>query len=456
LTAGRALALFHAGAGARAALRAGTIGVAVVVFAAGSAPDPAYLLMTVVLAAVGPPDAAAWAGGPGVRVALGAGAVGLAALGARRVALGAHAWPASLPVGRAAARRAAWAGAALATLPAALFALAAVALTPTLYGRPLDAARVAALPLLFAAAGAVALRAERSWARALAWLALAGAGIGTWGAALAGVAALASWDRLAGGLARPRPTHTNPLRRVRRAAFGGRARESGARSTGARGTAALASALATVAAWAWRAGGWRAALDAVALAAVPISFCAFVRVNNPDLAPATAAWVGRLGAGLGVALAVAAAAERLLARRAPWAWARALPWSAAHRVGADAAALGLPAFALVGAAALLVLGGAGAALAAVSTALVSAPAAAGALRAGAGRQTGAAGEVVLVGAAWAAAAAARPGLAAAAAPALALALGALAVRRERRAAGAVRWDELRHDPAGDALWLSRV
>jgi len=64
--------------------------------------------------------------------------------------------------------------------------------------------------------------------------------------------------------------------------------------------------------------------------------------------------------------------------------------------------------------------------------------------------------VALVGAAWAAAAAARPGLAAAAAPALGLALGALAVRRERRAAGAVRWDELRHDPAGDALWLSRV
>jgi hypothetical protein len=378
VTPGRALALFHAGAGARAALRAGTIGVAVVVFAAGSAPNPAYLLMTFVLAAVGPPDGAAWAGGPAARFALGAGAVALAALGARRVVLGAHAWPGSLPVARADARRAAWAGAALATLPAALFALAAVALTPGLYGRPLDAARVAALPLLFAAAGAVALRAERRWARALAWLAFAGATVGTWSAALTGVAALAAWDRLAGGLARPRPTHTRLPRLARHGSPAHSARIPDARTAGGHGASALVSVLATVAAWAWRAAGWRAAVDAVAIAAVPVGFCAFVRVNNPDLAPATAAWVGRLGAGLGATLAVAAAADRLLARRAPWAWARALPWSAAHRVGADAAALGLPAVVLVGAAALLVLGGVGAALAAVSTALVVAPAAAGA------------------------------------------------------------------------------
>jgi hypothetical protein len=38
---------------------------------------------------------------------------------------------------------------------------------------------------------------------------------------------------------------------------------------------------------------------------------------------------------------------------------------------------------------------------------------------------------------------------------VAAALGALAVRRERRSPGAVRWNELRHDPAGDALWLTR-
>jgi hypothetical protein len=41
------------------------------------------------------------------------------------------------------------------------------------------------------------------------------------------------------------------------------------------------------------------------------------------------------------------------------------------------------------------------------------------------------------------------------APLVALALGALAARRERRAEGAVRWNELRHDAGGDALWLSR-
>jgi hypothetical protein len=435
----RALAGFHAGAGARAALRSGTIGVALVLFAFGSSPTPAYTLMQVVLGIVGRPAA-----GPGARMALAAAVVALAALGAGRVTLGARGWPASLPVPRATARRAAWAAAGVAALPAVGFAVAAVALAPTLYDAALDPARVAGLPL--PRHGGRRRRSPRRApaARVLGGLALAGAVWGTWSTVLVGHAALVGWDRLAGGLAAP-------AHRRRAAPRIGRRASAGSAAGGALRTRLVAYAV--VARWTWRALGWRAGGNALLAAALPIGFCALVRANNPDLAATSAAQVARLGAGLGVALAVGTLAGRLLAGRAPWAWARALPWSAAGRVAGDAAALGIPVLAVVGGVGVVLLGAVTVG-ATVATTLVAAVAASGALRAGAGRQTGAAGEAVVVGVAWAVAVALWP-LVAAAAPLVAAALGALAVRRERRSPGAVRWNELRHDPAGDALWLTR-
>ena len=101
----RALVRFHAGAGARAALRAGTIGVAVLLFTVGSAPDPAYTLLTAVRSVVGR-EAGRGPGPPGGRVVYAILAASLCALGARRVALGAMGWLRSLPVSARTARRA--------------------------------------------------------------------------------------------------------------------------------------------------------------------------------------------------------------------------------------------------------------------------------------------------------------------------------------------------------------
>lgn len=471
----RGLVGFHAGAGARAALRAGTIGIAALIFAFGSTPDPADTLRTVMRSVVG--REAGTGPPPGGRLVYAALAVALSALGARRSAVGAAGWLRSLPASARTVRRAAWAGAVLAALPAAVFGATALALTGWVYRTPLDGAKVAGLPLLLAAAAAVALRVEPPGGRVLALGALFGAAWGTWPTLVLSAGALGAWDRTTGGLAPPPEPSTGGVRRRRPVTH---ARGAGAwAASGPRG--ARLAGLALAARWAWRAAGWRPWLDGLAAAALPVAFAAFVRANNADLAPGTRAWVARLGAGLGAAAYVGVGAGALLARRPPWPWVRALPWSAATRVAVDAVVLGAPA-AGVGVGAALVLewlasplgaalhaphaatARAVAALAvavaitggpALAVAAVAAVAAAGALRAGAGRQTGAAGELALVSVPAAVALALRPALAGGAA-AVALALGALAVRRERRAAGAVRWDELRHGIEGDVGWITRV
>jgi hypothetical protein len=465
----RALVRFHAGAGARAALRAGTIGVAGLLFTVGSAPDPAYTLMTAVRSVVAR-EAGTGPGPPGGRVVYAIVAASLCALGARRVALGAMGWLRSLPVSARTARRAAWAGAGIAALPAAAFAGAALALTVLVYDVRLDGAKVLGLPLLLAAAAAVALRVEHRGVRAIAATALLGAAWGTWPALVLSAGALGLWDRTAGGLAPPASGRAAGRGRPvpRSLAIDARAGDP---------RAARLAGLASGVRLAWRAAGWRPWVDGLAAAAVPVAFAALVRANNVDLAPGTRAWVARLGAGLGVAAFVGVGASTLLARRPPWPWLRSLPWSAAERVTVDAVVLGAPA-AGVGVVAALVLEGLAASAggphdaparaamavagavastgaAAFAVAGVAAAAAAAALRVGAGRQTGAAGEVALVSVPVAVVVASYPALAAAAAG-LALACGALAVRRERRAAGAVRWDELRHGTEGDVGWISRV
>lgn len=88
------------------------------------------------------------------------------------------------------------------------------------------------------------------------------------------------------------------------------------------------------------------------------------------------------------------------------------------------------------------------------SAIVAAPSAAGALRAGAGRQTGAAGEPAVFGVVVVSLFAWWPWLAPLAVPA-GLLLARRAERRDREQAGAVRWNELRHDLASDTGWISR-
>ncbi|MDF1506110.1 hypothetical protein PYV61_24360, partial [Roseisolibacter sp. H3M3-2] len=184
-----ALARFHAGAVGSAALRAGTIGVAGVIFAFGMAPDPAWTLRAALLGLVAPGGGGAWDGAQ-TRLLLGALALGLARIGARRVGAGATGWMASLPVAARTARRAAWAGATLAALPMALVAAEAVALAAALYGVAPTPLAVATLPLLLAAAVAAALPVRPAWAAAAAGRAQVAAAWPTPAGALLGAALL--------------------------------------------------------------------------------------------------------------------------------------------------------------------------------------------------------------------------------------------------------------------------
>lgn len=431
-SAERALLGFHRGAGVRASLRSTTIGVAVAIFAVGSSPAPLALLRAWALALASP--------GPGTAERAGAAALclALAAAAARRATLGATGWMRSLPVSRIAARRAAAGASVVGQLAAVVALLAAMVVARTVYDAPLDAAKCATLALLVVAAGAAAVRVEVPAARVMAIVALGAAAWGTWMGAAASLAALVAWDRVAGGLA--------PPRRVSGRAPAVTRWETAARSP--RRHRALGRLLA--ARLAWRAGGTRGVVDALPVALIVVAFAWLVRRNNPDLDARSAAAVGRAGAGVGVALLVALAANAMLARRAPWGWPRALPWSSADRVRIDAALLAAPALALsLGVMPFL---GVGAAAAGAGAALVAGAAGAAALRRGAARQTGAAGEVALVAVPWAVLASMRPA-AGWLAPALAAALLALAARRDRRDASSTRWSELRHGVAGDPAWL---
>jgi hypothetical protein len=449
----RALVRLHAGAGTRAALRSGAIGVGVVIVAFGMAPSPAYTLMRFILGIVAPPPPGAWDAIPESRLELALLALGFAAVGARRVTAGATGWMASLPASRRSARRAAWAASTGAALPVAVFLVGACLMTPTVYRSALVPMAVLSLPLVLAAAGAAALPV-RAWGwRGVALLALlASVRHDAAGAAIA-VALLLAWDRGVAGLA-------PPFRRMARDELPSRgrmARDTRASRAGASPSASPRAAAFTLALrWSWRAAGARAWLEALLLATLFVSFTALARRNNPDLAPATLDVIGRIGAGIGVTVAVAAMGAALLARRPPWAWLRTLPWSARGRVAVDLAALAGPALVVI---VVIVATGATFGLAALPATLgvatVTVPSAAGALRVGARRQTGAWGEPGLVGLLAVSLLAWWPWLALAT-PVLGVALALRAERRDRRDDGAVRWSELRHDLASDAGWIGRT
>jgi hypothetical protein len=438
---GRALAVasHHLRAGTRAALRASAVGVGAVIFAVGSAPEPASTLRSIVLGAVGTRSS------PASRVMLAAFALLLAGAAARRITLGIVTWMRSLPVSALESRRGAWLAATAATLPVALFAVAACALASTLYDAALSPARLVTLPALLLAAGAAALPVERRPARAAALLALVMFAWGTWTGVLAGALALAAWDRRAGGLV-PTPLVRHSPRHATRSA--------------ARGLRPRLRAGALVVRWSWRVLGPRAAAQPLLLAALPVAFASFVRANNPELSDAARSLAVRVGAGVGIALAAAAIAGPLLARRPPWPWLRTLPWTCTRRVLVDAAAVALP---LLGVGARAMRGpaargerlGPSEPIAVLATVACAAASVSAALRAGAHRQTGAVGESLLVSLVAAVAFALVPSLAWSA-PAAAAALVLLGARRERGGIDAARWNELRHGVAGDVGWVARA
>lgn len=189
-------------------------------------------------------------------------------------------------------------------------------------------------------------------------------------------------------------------------------------------------------------------LGAAMLPAIFIAFAYMIVLRNPGLPAATAHRTVRIAGALAVGAFGASLSNALLRLRPAWAWSRSLPWSSMQRVIADAFIVGLP---LAAAAATLLPLDAPNALAVVAIVPVIAATGARALRAGSTRQTGAAGEVVVV--------ATMAGILIALSPTLALlplvatpSLIRLAGERDRRVV-ATRFAELQHDAAADSAWL---
>jgi hypothetical protein len=201
----------------------------------------------------------------------------------------------------------------------------------------------------------------------------------------------------------------------------------------------------------WRAVGVRGVVGSALVPIVPTAFAYFITRNNPDFSPETSALVTRICGGIALAIFVAGLANALLEARQPWLWARSLPWSSTDRVVADVFAIGLPLFAVP--IALAPLSTRQALIVATLIPLVASLGAA-ALRGTGKRQTGAAGESLVL--------TLLAGVAVGLWPALslvALASTPLVIRwasvRERRLR-ITQWSELHHSAAGDPTWLTKT
>jgi hypothetical protein len=278
---------------------------------------------------------------------------------------------------------------------------------------------------MIAAVAAAALPSRRLHTRLIAACAVGLSVVGTWPTIVASIVCLAIADALG-------PEIVGPRYKKRRSSLTKRNR------------------------WAlaiWIRAGWRAMQPqgiaaSGALPAVVGSFAYFITANNPELPPSTAATVVRVCGVISLALFAGALANALLATRQPWPWARSLPWSARHRVLGDACLLGIPLCAVP-----LGLSSVSATQALVVASLLplAATSASAAVRGAGNRQTGAAGECLVVMLVAGGAIAMWPplSLGAIAATPFFVWLGA----RDRNRV-ATRWVELHHAATGDPGWLS--
>ncbi|MEJ7813337.1 MAG: hypothetical protein WKG32_23215 [Gemmatimonadaceae bacterium] len=421
------LARYFAASAARVAIRSSALGLLATFFWIGLAtPNLPYALREL-----------AWSltshnGGPGALALFAALGLGLATQAVRRFRVGLTGWARSLPASGVTVRRAVWAGLLIVQAPLVILYLAAVAAvaTASIYHAPLAPARLAgfALALGGAAALAGAVVCHALWRRlaigALAAGAILGATSARWAGVIIAVAALALADRIVGPVRAP--GRSAPTRHVRWPS-----------------PRTLAITLA------WRALGPTLVTNALG-AVLPLIAAGFFRANNEDLAPGSAALALRIGAALSLAIYTATLATALAARRPPWRWVRALPWSGAQRVAADAIALGLPGAALV--TPVLFVDVASGALT-----LLHAPAyaylAAAALRHTNGRPSGATGEALrfgvplaLVWSIWPASLVTLPAV---------IALAAWSAVRRERSQRVSTFEELHHQTAGDPEWIAR-
>lgn len=373
-------------------------------------PDPGAAVRALALALFGPAPEQLGMVGPAL--------VGLAMAGwaAPRVSRGLDGWLPHLPVSGRDLRGSATVALVIAQAPLGL-ALLGLAVVVGAAGTLPSPVHVLSVPVAMAAAASATSPGGRRWATVpLAGAALLLAGSGSWPDLGIAVLLVLGVELAAGRT------------------VGGRRRAA----VHAPATSAIPLRIAV------RALGVRTAV-AYLVAAAPLAATLLFRANN-QLEPWAARGAVRLGAGLAVALLLAALAEPLAVRRPAWPWARSLPWSALQRVGVDAlmlAAAALPVLAwavFVDAWAALPVGGASAFVASR---------AAGAVRRAAERRTGAAGEVLAEGALLAAWVALVPLLALAAAALVPWALRAAAEREQAQRVS--RWLETHHLAAGDSL-----
>jgi hypothetical protein len=198
----------------------------------------------------------------------------------------------------------------------------------------------------------------------------------------------------------------------------------------------------------WAALPAAAVLGSLLLPIVFVGFAYLIIGHNPDLAASTYHRTVRMAGSLALGALAASLSNALLRARPTWPWSRSLPWSSSQRIVADAVALGAPLLLVTWALTPLDLPNA---LATLLTIPAIALAGAAALRVGARRQTGAAGEVVVV--------ATIAGALIAVSPALAILplvgtpfIARFAAERDRRMVSS-RFVELQHDAAADAVWL---
>lgn len=419
-----ALTKFHWAAGARVALRANAVVLGMVVFVFGSTPGPDALntLRSFLIGVAGTDRRI------GPRILVAAIAAGFASTAVRRVMLGANAWMRALPLGGQAMWRAGVAALCMAQMAVATFIPLCVTMVAVVFRRPVSVSGAISLFLMLPAVAATVLPSRRVSTRAIGAVAVALAIVGTWGASVGCIAFLSLADALSPSIGSVRRVS------VRRPAMPRRS-----------------SAMAI-----WVRASWRAMrLEGIAAAAaLPIilgSYAHFMSRNNPGIGTSTVATITRVSGALAVAAFTATLANTVLRTRQPWAWARSLPWSCARRVVADAIVLGLPM--VIVPAGLLVVDVISA-LAVAALVPFGAIVGATALRAGARRQTGAAGESTLLMLLAGAAVVASPWFAFAVLAAIP-ALLRVGVRRERDTIAA-RWSELHHDASGDPAWLTRA
>ena len=314
----------------------------------------------------------------------------LASAALPRVMLGLSGWMRSLPASRVENRIAAILTLAATQLFSVAWTALAAVLTLALYHAPLSVAKLLAIPGIIAAVAAfVVLTADKN-------------------------------------LRRREPSHVGVWRWVRDTRF----------------------AFVHWVRFSWAAVPMAAVLGSLILPAVFIAFAYMILRHNPDLEPAIAHRTVRISGALAVGALAASLSNALLRMRPTWAWSRSLPWSSMQRVIADAIAVGAP----VGIVAMTLLPlDAANAVAVLAIVPPVAAASARALRAGATRQTGAAGEVVIVATIAGALIALSPllGIIPFAATPLIIRAGAV---RDRRIVSSC-FAELQHDAAADAAWL---